>query len=91
MKMDIYVELYLWNRDIGQLIRVIQRLKPLSIRPTNEMKLYETRLEEIRARFNADFAEAMATRERVEESRLKSHRTAWEQKMSHREEGSHLH
>lgn len=90
MKMDIYVELYLWNRDIDQLIRVLQRLEPFSIRPQHEMKLYEVQLEEIRAKFNADFAEVMATRERVEESRLKGHRTAWEQKMNHREEGSSL-
>jgi len=90
MKMDVYVEVYLWNRDLDQLIRVLQRLEPFSIRPKHEMKLFEVRLEEIRAKFNADFSEAMATRERVEESRLKSYRTAWEQKMSHGEEGSPL-
>jgi hypothetical protein len=91
MKMDMFVELYLWNRDIDQLIRVLQRLEPFSIRPKHEMKLFEVQLEEIRARFNADFAEAMATGERVDESRFKSHRASWEQKNTHHEEGTPLH
>ncbi len=91
MKMDIQVEIYLWNRDVDQLVRVLQRLEPFSILPKQEMKLYEVRLKEIRPKFNADCAETMATRERVDESRLKSHRVAGDQKTTHREEGSSLH
>ena len=91
MKMDIYVELYLWNREIDQLVRVLQRLEPFSIRPKQEMKSYEVQLEEIRAKFNADFAEAMVMRERADESRLKRHRAAWEEEKTHREEDSPLH
>ena len=59
MKMDAFAEMFLWNRNIDGLIRVLQRLEPLSIRPKQEMKAYEIRLEEIRAGLNADFAEAM--------------------------------
>jgi hypothetical protein len=91
MKMDIYVELYLWNRGTDQLVRVLQRLEPFSIRPKEELKLYEVQLEEIRAKFNANFAEAMATRERVDEGRLKRHQDAWEEKKARRDEGSPLH
>jgi hypothetical protein len=91
MKIDIYVELYLWNRDIDPLVRVLQRLEPFSILVKQEMKLYEVRLEEIRATFNADFAEAMATRERVDERRFKRHRAPWEQKKTHREVNSSRH
>ncbi len=80
MKLDIYAEIYLWNRNVDRLIRVLQRMEPFSIRPKQEMKAYEVRLEEIRAALNADFTEAMATRERSDQSRLTTQRTAWEQK-----------
>ena len=70
MKADAYLELYLWNRNIDGLIRVLQRLEPFSIRPKRELKAYEVRLEEIRAGLNADFAEAMAARERADEFRF---------------------
>jgi hypothetical protein len=82
MKMDAYAEMYLWNRNFDGLIRVLQRLEPLSIRPKQEMKAYEVRLKEIRAGLNADFAEAMATRERADEGRLQTQRMAWEKKQS---------
>jgi hypothetical protein len=78
MKMDAYAEIYLWNRNVDRLIRVLQRMETFSIRPKQEMKAYEVRLEEIRAALNADFAQAMATQERADESRLRRQRTAWE-------------
>jgi|GEM_PF-3219280 len=82
MKVDAYAEMFLWNRNIDGLIRVLQRLEPLSIRPKQEMKAYEIRLEEIRAGLNADFAEAMVTRERADQWRLKRQRTGWEKRES---------
>jgi hypothetical protein len=54
----------LWNRNVDRLIRVLQRMETFWIRAKQEMKAYEVRLEEIRAALNADFTEAMATRER---------------------------
>jgi Rad3-related DNA helicase len=80
MKADAYGEIFLFNRDINRLLRVLQRLESASTRPKQEMKAYEVRLEEIRAGLNADFAEAMATRERDDEIRLRRQRTAWEGK-----------
>lgn len=80
MKLDIYAEIYLWNRNVDRLIRVLQRMELFSIRPKQEMKAYEVRLEEVRAALNADFTEAMAARERSDQSRLTRQRTAWEQK-----------
>ena len=56
----------------------LQRLESASIWGKKEMKEYETRIEEIRAKLNADFAEAMATKERNDEGRLRMQRTAWE-------------
>jgi hypothetical protein len=78
LKADHYGELFLWNRNLDRLIRVLQRMETLSIRPKQEMKAYEVRLEEIRAALNADFTEAMATRERADQWRLNGQRTAWE-------------
>lgn len=78
MKVDVYAEMYLWNRSVDRLIRVLQRLEAFSICSNQQMKAYQVRLEEIRAGLNADFAEATAKRERVDEDRLCRQRTAWE-------------
>ncbi len=80
MKMDAYAEMFLWNRNIDGLIRVLQRLDRFSIVGKQERKAYEVRLEEIRAGLNADFAEAIAKRERNDEIRLCRQRSAWEAK-----------
>jgi hypothetical protein len=80
MKADPYGEIFLFNREIDRLLRGLQRLESVSVCPRQEMKAYEVRLEEIRAGLNADFAEAMATRERDDEIRLRRQRTAWEAK-----------
>jgi hypothetical protein len=79
MKQDAYGEMYLWNRGMDRLIRVLQRLE-MAIHSKQEMKAYKNRLEEIRAALNADFTESMATRERSDPSRLTRQRTACEQK-----------
>jgi hypothetical protein len=78
MKEDSYSDMYLWNRGMDRLLRVLQRLEKLSIQPKRTMKAYEVRLEEIRAGLNADFADAMAARERDDEGRLGKQRHAWE-------------
>lgn len=80
MKVDSFAELYLWNRNVDRVIRVLQRMETFSIRPKQEMKAYEVRLEEVRAALNADFTEAMATRERSDQTRLTRQRTTWEEK-----------
>jgi len=79
MKLDAYAEIYLWNKNVDALIRVLQRMEALDIRPQQKMKVYEVRLEEIRAALNADFAEAMLARERADHWRLNRQRNAWEQ------------
>ena len=77
-KADAYTEIYLWNLNMDRLIRVLQRLELHSIRSQRELKAYGIRLEEIRAGLNADFAEAMAVRERADEFRFWSWRIAFE-------------
>jgi len=78
MKVDAYAEMYLWNRNVDRLVRVLQRLESFSIRPKQEMKAYEVRLEEIRAALNSDFTETLATRERADQWRLNRQRIALE-------------
>lgn len=80
MKADPYAEMYLWNRRIGRLIRVLQRMESIRILSKQGMKIYEVRLEEVRAALNADFAEVIAKRERADQWRLNRKRTAWEEK-----------
>jgi len=82
MKADAYTEVLLWNQNVDRLVRVLQRLESFSIRPKQEFKAYEIRLEEIRAGLNADFAQAMAARERSDEDRLRMQRTTWETQSS---------
>jgi hypothetical protein len=77
-KSDAYTEIYLWNLNVDRLVRVLQRLELQSICAKQELKTYELRLEEIRAGLNAGFSETMAARERADEFRLRSWRTAVE-------------
>ena len=77
-KSDAYTEIYLWNLNMDRLIRVLERLEPHSIRSQRQLRAYAIRLEEIRSGVNADFAEVMATRERADEFRFWSWRTALE-------------
>ena len=80
MKADDYTEIFLWSQSVDRLVRLLQRLESFSIRPRQELKVHEVQLEEIRARLNADFAQAMAVRERADETRLRLQRTAWERR-----------
>jgi len=57
MKLDAYAEICLWNKNVDSLIRVLQRMDALGIRSRQEMKVYEVRLEELRAVVNADFGD----------------------------------
>jgi hypothetical protein len=82
MKLDAYSEIYLWNKNVDALIRVLQRMEALGILPKQATKAHELRLEEIRAALNADFSEAMFVRERGDRLRLNEQRSAWEQSQS---------
>jgi hypothetical protein len=84
MKLDAYSEIYLWNKNVDALIRVLQRMEALGLLPQRTMKAHELRLEEIRAALNGDFAEKMATTERFDEERLRTVRMACEYKPANR-------
>lgn len=74
MKQDDYSEIYLWNRGVDRLIRVLQRLEAAAILSKLARKTYEVRLEEIRARLNVDFSETTIERERADKARLQRQR-----------------
>lgn len=82
MKLDAYAEIYLWNKNVDALIRVLQRMEALGVRSSQEIKVHEMRLEEIRAEVNADYTEMMTGRERADQFRLKEQRAAWERQGS---------
>jgi hypothetical protein len=69
MRTDIYTELYLWNKNIDSLIRVLQRLELLGI-CSKRLKTHEMRFEELRAGFNSDLLEAMLAQEQNAEARF---------------------
>jgi hypothetical protein len=82
MKVDSFVEIFLWNKNVDSLVRVLQRMEALGIWSKQEMAHYEARLEEHRASFNACFAETIAAKERLDEHRLQSVRLAAESQNS---------
>jgi hypothetical protein len=71
MRAGIYTELYLWNKSIDSLTRVLQRLELLGICPKRFFKTHEMSLEALRARLNSDLLEAMLLREQDAEARLR--------------------
>jgi len=77
---EAFGEIFLWNKNMDRLKRVLQRLEAAAVWSKKEMKAYEVKLEEIRAGLNADFAEAMAKSERDEHARLQRQRMAWERR-----------
>jgi hypothetical protein len=79
MKADIFTEIFLWNKNIDSLVRVLQRLEALGVWPRHGLAGYEARLEEVRALLNADFADRMVPRERLDQERFESMRIAAEQ------------
>jgi hypothetical protein len=74
MKADIFVEMFLWNKNVDSLIRVLQRMEALGLWSRQEMTRYEVRLEELRAGLNADFAELISVNERFDEHRFQDQR-----------------
>jgi hypothetical protein len=57
MTIDIYAELYLWNKNVDPLIRVPQRLHALRILHGQSLNEYEIRLEELRLILNLTILE----------------------------------
>jgi hypothetical protein len=78
VKADIYTEIFLLNKNMDSLVRVLQRMQALGIWSRQEMTAYEVRLEELRASVNADFTGRTAVNERVDRDRFETQRLAVE-------------
>ena len=70
MKGDLRAKLVLLNRNVNEMIRLVERATDARIWAPQEATRHVARLEFLRAKLNADFGELMALRERATESLL---------------------
>jgi hypothetical protein len=82
VRTDICSELYLWNKNVDSLVRVLQRLESLRILPGQTLKECEIRLEELGCALNVGILEGTLQQERTDHWRLHQQRSAWEQAAS---------
>jgi hypothetical protein len=70
MKGDLCAELGLLNRNVDEMIRLLQCATDAGVWTQQEATWHAARLESLRAKLNADFRELMALRERANGSRI---------------------
>jgi hypothetical protein len=70
MKADLDADLDLLNRNVDEMIRLLQRATDAGIWTPQEAARHAARIESLRAKLTADFRELMALRERADESQL---------------------
>jgi hypothetical protein len=69
MKADLRAELGLVNRNVYEVIRLLECAIDAGVWTRQEATWHEKRLELLRAKLNADFSELMVLRERANKSR----------------------
>jgi hypothetical protein len=70
MRVDICGELALWNKNVDEMIHLIQRAQDAGIWTQQEAERHKARLQVLRTELNADFNELVALRERAAGRRL---------------------
>jgi predicted RNase H-like nuclease (RuvC/YqgF family) len=70
MKANLRAEVHLVNRNLDEIIRLVERATDAGIWTRHEAERHERRIESLRAKLNADFRELMALRERANTLRL---------------------
>jgi hypothetical protein len=75
LEADLRAELGLVNRNVDEMIRLFQCARDAGIWTPEEYKRHTARLEYLRAKWNADFRELLALRERDNRSRLSTQNT----------------
>lgn len=75
MKGDLRAELELLNRNVDEMIRLVERATDARIWTPQEATRHVARLEFLRAKLNANFGELIALRERANESRVSTQNT----------------
>ena len=72
MSADLRAELGLLNRNVDEMIRLLQRATDAGIWTRHEATRHEARLAYLRANLNADFRELLDLRERARGLRLRT-------------------
>jgi hypothetical protein len=62
----MYAELYLWNKNVDELIRFLQNIQAAGLWCRQETGPHEARLELLRTKLNADFRELVALSKRID-------------------------
>jgi hypothetical protein len=75
VKGDLRAELVLLNRNVDEMVRLVQRATDAGIWTPQEATRQVERLELLRAKLNADLGDLVALRERANESRLSTQDT----------------
>jgi hypothetical protein len=70
MKADLRAELGLVNRNVDEMIRLLECAAVAGIWTRQEATRLEARLELLRAKLNSDFAELVSAKERFEQHRF---------------------
>jgi hypothetical protein len=65
MKADLRTEIELWNKNVDELIRLLQNIQSAGEWSRQETARHEARLEALRTKLNADFKELIALRKHV--------------------------
>jgi hypothetical protein len=78
VKADIFIEIFLWDKNVDSVVRVLQRMEGLGVWYRPEMTRYEAQLEELRSAVNADFAKKILKREQTDRWRRREESRAWQ-------------
>jgi hypothetical protein len=70
MKADLRADLVLLNRNVDEIIGLLQRATDAGIWTRQEATLHEARLALLRAKLSTDFAELISAEERFEQHRF---------------------
>jgi hypothetical protein len=63
--MNTQIDPYVWNENVDELIRLLRQMQAPGVLPAHEAVRLAVRLEVLRTRANAGFAELMALREQA--------------------------
>jgi len=66
VRSEIEAELYLWNKNVDEMICLLQNIQASGVWSWQETARHEARLELLRAQLNANFRKLIALKKRVE-------------------------
>jgi hypothetical protein len=63
---DIYAQLYLWNQNADEMIRLLQNIRACGVWSRQETARHQARLESLQTKLSADFRELIALRAQID-------------------------